>query len=229
MHSETTTCEECSTSFLFQPAMINGRNVFTPKYCDPCVDKLIHEEARNSRNGKTQMCIRNLNESIPPIYRDTDKNRLPFDAVVTVDSWEFNPKGIGMVGTSGAGKSRLGVLLLQRIAKECKWCYFCPATLFAFACADQFSDDIKHRRQAEGLLHLTRWVHVLMLDDLGKNKMTDRAEASLYELLEYRTSHRKPTIWTSNSNAKQLRTMFSADRAEAIMRRLIEFSDIYTF
>jgi DNA replication protein DnaC len=97
------------------------------------------------------------------------------------------------------------------------------------ACSDQFSDDIKHRREAEGVLNLTRWVHVLLLDDLGKNKMTDRAEASLYELLEYRTSHRKPTIWTSNSNAKQLRTMFSVDRAEAIMRRLIEFSDIYTF
>ena len=65
-----------------------------------------------------------------------------------------------------------------------------------------------------------------MIDDLGKGKMTDRAEAELYDLLEFRSSHKLPIIWTSNSDARGLLSMFSADRGDAIIRRLAEFSNI---
>jgi DNA replication protein DnaC len=56
--------------------------------------------------------------------------------------------------------------------------------------------------------------------------MTDREEAELYNLLESRTAWAKPIIWTSNSNARQLHGMFTPDRADAILRRLTEFSTI---
>ena len=230
MHSKTTTCQECCESFLFQPAMFNGRNVFIPRFCDPCMERLLDEEARNRKRTAVDGAVSFLKKTVPPIYWSTDKNRLPFNSVVTMDSWEYNPRGIGMVGESGAGKSRLAVVLLKRMAQEeGRYCIFAPATEFANACADQFSDDKYVALRASVKLSEVRNTPILLLDDLGKNRMTDRSESSLYELLEYRTSRMLPTHWTSNSNAKQLRTMFSSDRADAIMRRLIEFSDIYTF
>jgi DNA replication protein DnaC len=229
MHSKTAPCQECLDHFSYEPVSINGKVVFTPQYCDHCVERLINEEARNYFKKKTESRVSCLMRSVPPLYYETDKNRLPFDAVVTMDSWEFNPRGIGLVGKSGAGKSRLGIILLQRIAGQGKLCFFLPATLYANACADQFSDDHQVKHKAEITLNMAHDASVLMIDDLGKNRMTERAESSLYELLEYRTSHMRPTIWTSNSNGTQLHKMFSPDRASAILRRLTEFSDIYTF
>jgi DNA replication protein DnaC len=70
------------------------------------------------------------------------------------------------------------------------------------------------------MLEKAAQVDALLLDDLGKNRMTERAEVELYDLLEHRTGHLLPTFWTSNSNAAGLHDMFSPDRADAMLRRL---------
>jgi NitT/TauT family transport system ATP-binding protein len=67
---------------------------------------------------------------------------------------------------------------------------------------------------------------VLLLDDLGKQKMTERAELELFDLLEHRSSHELPIIWTANAAKGDLRKMLSSDRGEPILRRLSEFTKI---
>jgi DNA replication protein DnaC len=69
-------------------------------------------------------------------------------------------------------------------------------------------------------------VQILLIDDIGKGKMTDRAEMELFDLLETRTSHKLPTIWTANAKGDDLLRMMSEDRGEPIIRRLSEFSEI---
>ena len=96
----------------------------------------------------------------------------------------------------------------------------------ARACADQFSDDTRRRNAADAEIHAAKAAAVWLCDDIGKQRMTDRAEAEFYDVLEHRTSHLRPTIWTANADGHDLRAMLSADRAEPILRRLVEFSEI---
>ena len=141
--------------------------------------------------------------------------------------WTFNPVGLGFIGGSGKGKTRAAVLLLKRMEEEGYNTFFLSGTDLALNSANQFADNPTIKTIALSILACCRKADVLMLDDLGKNKMTDRSESELYDLLEYRTSRRLPTIWTSNSAGKDLRSMFSQDRGEAIIRRLgSEFSTI---
>jgi DNA replication protein DnaC len=104
--------------------------------------------------------------------------------------------------------------------------FYISATDLALNSANQFADNPATKSIAVSILTMCRSAEVLLLDDLGKGRMTDRAESELYDLLEYRTSRRLPTIWTSNSDAEGLHGMFSQDRATAILRRLKEFSQI---
>ena len=69
---------------------------------------------------------------------------------------------------------------------------------------------------------------ILFLDDIGKEKYTERVESEFYDLIETRTSNLRPTLWTTNASASQLSAMMSADRGEPVLRRLKEFTEIVT-
>jgi DNA replication protein DnaC len=217
-------CGECGKDHIFPKAFAQ----FPPWGCDECYEKELTHRNEEERQESIKRHMARFKESVPPIYHETDKSRLDAATGAAIDAWEYNPIGIGIIGKSGKGKTRFAVELLKRMTLAGKRTMFLPATEFANACSDQFSNDNRVSNRAEDLLHLSKSCELLLFDDLGKNRMTDRAESSLYELLETRTSHRRPTVWTSNSNGDGLFKMFSQDRADPILRRLIEFSKIYT-
>ena len=63
---------------------------------------------------------------------------------------------------------------------------------------------------------------LLVLDDLGKGSKTDWAAERIYMLLDYRCSHRLPTIITSNYNIGEVAALLSTDEQsqEAIASRI---------
>jgi len=102
------------------------------------------------------------------------------------------------------------------------------ATTFANMCSGMFSGSDERREWSEGRMENLRDSQFLILDDLGKQKFTERVEMEFFGLLEHRTSNILTTLWTANSGSKELAGMMSPDRAEAIIRRLSEFSTIVT-
>jgi DNA replication protein DnaC len=96
-----------------------------------------------------------------------------------------------------------------------------PSLAFA-----SFSDDKSRRSEAQDQIKRIYKADLWFLDDLGKQRMTDRGEMELYAVLEHRTSSLLPTLWTANAKSAVLLQMFSEDRGEPIMRRLIDFSQI---
>ena len=64
-----------------------------------------------------------------------------------------------------------------------------------------------------------------MLDDLGKAKLTERAEAELFGLVEHRIANLKPLIVTTNFVGDKLSDKLSEDRATPLVRRLREFNE----
>jgi DNA replication protein DnaC len=226
MTYQKATCTDCSQTFTFEPIMMGTKTLFSPTKCDPCTEKALSNYNETVYINAKKGSRKRFEQMIPPIYLDTLPERLSRLLTQHSEMWEYNPMGIGFIGNSGKGKTRAAVLLLERMHDDGKTTFFISATDLALNSANQFADNPTTKDIARSILTMCRSAQVLVLDDLGKGRMTDRAEAELYDLLEYRTSRRFPTIWTSNSDARGLISMFSKDRADAIIRRLAEFSTI---
>lgn len=226
MTIKQTTCEVCNCEFSFEPIVWGNKSLFQPTQCDPCALKALADQSERVYINAKKASRNRFRQMIPPIYLDTLPERLSRLLTQHSEMWDYNPMGIGFVGMSGKGKTRAAVLLLERLHDEGKTTFFISATDLALNSANQFADSPATKDIAKSILTMCRSAQVLVLDDLGKGRMTDRAESELYDLLEYRTSRKFPTIWTSNSTAAGLHPMFSQDRADAIIRRLVEFSTI---
>jgi len=112
------------------------------------------------------------------------------------------------------------LLLLERLAEQGKSVSWITSTDLAYQAADQFSNDPQEKHEAKDKLKTLRTASVAFIDDLGKGRLTDRLESELFDILDIRTREARPTLWTSNSSGRDLFSMFSPDRAEALMRRI---------
>ena len=67
-------------------------------------------------------------------------------------------------------------------------------------------------------------VPLLVLDDLGKEKMTQRLETVLFAIIDERTANNKVTIITTNYTSQGLQDRFSnAETGPAFIRRLKDY------
>jgi DNA replication protein DnaC len=194
--------------------------------CDECdlqrINRLKQEQAAEEQERRQEA----FNALCPPLYRESDPKRIPAAFLREIEAWQYNPVGTGLIGPAGCGKTRAAWILLKRLHFSGIRVFGITATGFAKACADQWHDNNQAKSMAEDTLTRCRRTKVLLLDDLGKNKMTERAELELFDLLEHRSSHELPIIWTANAAKGDLRKMLSSDRGEPILRRLSEFTNI---
>jgi DNA replication protein DnaC len=225
MTTETKTCLECRKVFTFEALELNGRRLFEPDYCDPCAEVLSQQQTKQEESRALEASRNRFWDSIPPIYRETDLKRITANLRAFVTMW--NGESAGIIGPSGEGKTRTAVLLLERIYSR-RSTMFLSASNFGKIVASQWRESASMRDAAEAIISKAYHADVLLLDDVGKGRMTDRAEAELHDLLEHRTSWKKTTLWTANSNARALHAMFTADRADAILRRLTDNATIIT-
>lgn len=226
-----TTFQACASEDCFESVPLPDENVsrYFPNLkilCERCADrhskKLQQEQAAEEQERRQET----FNAICPPLYRESDPERIPAAFLHECEAWQYNPVGIGLVGPAGCGKTRAAWILLKRLHFSGLRVYGITATAFAKACADQWHDDNQAKALAEDTLTRCRRTKVLLLDDLGKQKMTERSELELFDLLEHRSSHELPIIWTANAAKGDLRKMLSSDRGEPILRRLSEFTKI---
>jgi len=206
--------------------MEDGR-LFPPyTVCDPCGES-IEQRDPTAESSERRAAFRS---TIPRIFRDTDKSMLPSALTTSVDAWAYSSKGLAFAGPSGKGKTRAMFLLLQRMAGEGRSVDFITSTDFDHISREQFSDDAMERNQAKEKLRSIRSVKVLLLDDLGKGKMTERSETELFHLFDIRTTEKLPTLWTSNLSARELLSMVAVHNRDAFKRRIAgeEFTTIIT-
>lgn len=226
MVMETKACADCFTPVECQVLEIDGRRYNFEVVCAECQSKrdvICEQECRDAAARKAEEAFNNL---CPPLYRESDAKRIPVAFLRECEAWEVSEQGIGLIGPAGTCKTRAAWMLLKRLHFAGVGVFGITATHFAKACANQFADDYKTKSKAEETLDRCRKVKVLLLDDMGKQKFTERAETELFDLLEHRTSHLLPTIWTANAERGALKQMLSPDRGEPIVRRLVEFSKV---
>ena len=159
-------------------------------------------------------------ESCPPLFRQTDPARLPQKALAEVLAWKYSPRGLILYGPTGTGKTRAAFLLLHHLAlNDNRSAEVFLAGDFERAVAVYFGP----KGDPDRWLRSLRAVDVLFLDDLGKGKLTERAEAELFNLIDMRAAHLKPIIATTNFTGLALASRVSPDRGPPLLRRLREF------
>ena len=157
------------------------------------------------------------NKECPKAYRDSDWKRLPCRHLINeVQSWQYGKQGIVFAGSPGVGKTRLAYVLLKRLHAEGKSVKALTATDFALGV------------QEHGGNHtLPAWlkdlcaVPVLLLDDLGKEKLTESQVAQLFHVLDKRMAGELPVLITTNYKGQHFIERFG-EYGEPLYRRVKE-------
>jgi len=223
---ETKSCTHCWEPVEVEVHFVGARKLNFQVSCDTCEEKrsVADEQERVVAAQKRQQDEFKL--ICPPLYLESDPDRLPAQFREACDKWVYGPKGIGMVGPAGSGKTRCAWTILRRENFAGRTVFGVTSTQLAAAAANQWHDDNRVKALAESTLRRCHTTKILLLDDLGKQKFSDRAELELFDILDHRSSHHLPVIWTANADGRQLKAMLSPDRGDPILRRLTEFADI---
>lgn len=206
----------------------------------PCMDCMQLCAAHRCDACELKITTDAWNALTPKIYRESDTTRFPKKLQQLVAAFDpTGDRGLGFSGRAGSCKTRAAYQMLKVAHFAGRSCASIDGVRFGALSIDQFDDtpfksqhlNLDGHRKTNGTeakRHLRRLgdCHWLLLDDIDKCKFTPRAEEALFSLLEIRTSNGRPTIWTCNSNASALAGLFSAERADAILRRLVEFADV---
>lgn len=163
----------------------------------------------------------------PSLYLKTDIEKLPALQLTKAMGWQYGPRGLILLGETGKGKSRVAWALLNRVLTQDK-----PEIQFMWFDAIGFGHQIaKHYRDEDAEVWLDRVAEcsLVFFDDLGKLKLTERAEVELFGVIERRCAAELPIIVTTNDTGDSLAARMTDNRGPAMIRRLREFCEPIQF
>jgi DNA replication protein DnaC len=142
---------------------------------------------------------------MPDLFADTDPMRLGELGMIAMH-WLPSSKGLLIHGTTRKGKTRTAWYIANRLWNENK---FKNRYLFLtmFELEARLVASWGKESWDKTMLHMTH-MPFLFLDDLGKEKMTDRMASCLFALVDQRTMHKRPTIITTNLTGDTLLERF---------------------
>lgn len=167
--------------------------------------------------------------NIPAIFVDTDTTRLHPKIQECLD---WNPAGdkTGLLlhGTTGVGKTRGIWEVVRRL-----WCLEAKKD-------KQLSFHFLTMRNLEGMIeksfgerhHATMMetiieTKLLVLDDFGKERLTQRMASDLFSIIDERSTNRRATIISTNFNGQTLLERFDSRDKETGVAMIRRFKDYY--
>lgn len=205
---------------------------FANGLCDGC-DAIRVAEALRERQERDRAHRTKHWPNLDMPFADTDRARLPASRTAFVLKWRPNPQfvtGLVISGDTGMGKTRTVVELLRDIYIESGTPFeFCRVTEWRLRL------DKAHRYGGRGVADLVRPLcraPLLVMDDLGHGKWNEATLASLFEIIDARTSRSLPSIFTTQHTKDSLRLAFekvSPQTSAALIRRLEDFTRLVVF
>ena len=212
------TCKQCGRGFerIVPPELANLPMI---RLCQECFATNAAARRFETEQRKAELRLIVWLQLCPPAFQDTTLARLPVQAKTEeVLKWEYQSRGLILVGKTRRGKTRTAWLLLRKLVAEGR----------SVRVMDSMSGIEYAGIFSEGGKMALEWVRsrnnvaVLFLDDVFKVKLTDSFEAALFAIIDHRMSHKLPIIATVNDTGKTLATRMTDDRGLALISRLRE-------
>jgi DNA replication protein DnaC len=208
-------CEACCGEFeVCDDAYARYKNL-----CPACVKAAAKN--RQEREAQERKLAREVEWAgfCPPDFQSLDRERLPRpEKLDEVMSWIYGPKGLILHGESGRGKTRCAWSLMAREHAQGRSIEVMDS-LAGLEYAGKFSTSTS---EAEKWVKRMISPHLLLMDDIFKNKLTDSFEGIVFAIIDHRIQHQRPTIITSNDTGATLAGRMTQDRANPLLRRLRE-------
>jgi DNA replication protein DnaC len=159
---------------------------------------------------------------MPSAYRDTCIDKLPSERTRKAFNWTPGEKhSLLLHGTTGCGKTRVAWSVFNRLWLES---FPLDAQFLPMRKVDGLIEKGFDDRDHGGVIEYLIEVPLLVLDDLGKERMTQRLESDLFAIIDERTANNKVTIITTNYTSQGLQERFSnAETGPAFIRRLKDY------
>jgi len=190
------------------------------------------KELRSQQKDRQLICradvaMSAVNKIIPPVFQDTDLALLPEEQYrkckkyieILMGENDKQKHGLILHGTTGTCKTRICWELVKLLAKNGIVPKFETSVSMQESLTSSFGK--KERDKIVGEFKNTTF---LFIDDWGKEKSTERWESDLFDILDYRFSWKKNTIFTMNTTGHEiLKKFIDPEAGQAIKRRMVEF------
>jgi|688.fasta_scaffold289075_1 hypothetical protein len=223
--------------------------LYKPDWCDACVERIDAETAARNAIVETQrkedqiarnkaLIVSRIDKATPSLFRRTDTSHPKFNASawakIKGHKLTAQTPWLGLVGTAGRCKSRIAYLYaadeLERLTNSSISSFtFITSYEIDDAVARQNAGDFVEKCKSLDYLENLRVVDLLLIDDLGKGRLTLAVASELFALFNHRHSHELRTIWTSNSSPEVIAAGLPEDMAGSFAGRILESSKIFTF
>lgn len=203
--------------------VMGEETVFVFGCCDDCTQIRDAHYRRNTEPMASASRSPWWDEHCPALYRELlaapelpESVRSP-EAFRRILDWTPQPGGRGLIitGDTGAGKTTA----MWGLARSLEEKQFGVVLLTAVELQRQLSEAA---RDIKGVKHLTH-CRVLMVDDLGKEKLTASVAALLWEVVDSRYANRRPMVLTTRYGGAAFEARFGDNVLGIdIRRRIVE-------
>lgn len=225
----TTTGRECRVCRKpFEAATMASIGIsITQQVCEPCI--AAWEAANEAREAKPKVTRRDKWLALCEAsgfgrYTDFDQDQLPqgihaklFDCRIVDD------KGLLLIGPTSQGKTYCAIEVARVTYMAGKSVKLVDAIAFGHAVGQ--ADNSKR----DSLIESCIAIDVLMIDDLGKTKLTERVGEALFHVVNQRENRRRPIIITTNATGADLKARMAEEQAEPFLARLRRMCRVVNF
>jgi DNA replication protein DnaC len=221
------TCKTCNQPFETEVAEFANGKSLQANVCTPCYER---REASQPQANREEKRKQTWDRMVGNYYFIFDPNRIPQSIQPHLDTafaWHpDSPRGIGFIGKSRTGKSRVLFELGRRLYMKGQDVYPTSGIEFAEKVAGQVTD----KEGFEQYTHRVKHCKILLFDDADKCRFTEAVEAAYYGMLEYRRRFQRPILASVNSTGAQMvdprEGRMSQNRGEPIVNRLRDLCEI---
>lgn len=212
-------CPDCGHEQKIETYSI-GVDMMKQLSCDPCTD--LHSAKNSSESLK--MDIFNLLEisEIPEANRTFNTDYNPHSKKLLEFVRRCKDESMWIIGENYTGKSHAvaycGFRVIEQYRKKVLW-ISCTSE-FSRLLDDKYSSVAGKKQYFEDRFRYLKNVPILILDDLGKEKITDSRIELIFDVIDCRARERKKIWITSNHSGNEMIEHFGRDHGTAIYRRL---------